>query len=194
MNARPTMTSFMVLALVEHLEPATAYDLKRLAQSSVFNFWALPHSVLYSETERLAKAGLLDSQQEPDGRRRRRYTLSVAGTEALERWRAEPSSNFLELRDPGLLQLFAGADEHHLATMQLRRHQQQLESYEHLLGEIEGGEQLTPGMRLTLEAGIGIEREYVRFWSAVLDDGPDAHPASPRGQTPAAPTSADADP
>ena len=27
------------------------------------------------------------------------------------------------------------------------------------------------GMRLSVEAGIGHEREYVRFWSRLLEDG-----------------------
>lgn len=169
-------SSFVVLALVERLQPATAYDLKRLAHSSVFNFWALPHTVLYSESERLADLGLLLSEQEEHGRRRRRYTLSEQGELVLERWRSTPSDEFLELRDPGLLRLFGGSDERELATIQLALHREKLAEYEQLHEQLARHDGFRPGMRLPLEAGIGIEREYVRFWSAVAADGADATP------------------
>ena len=175
MTSGLTPTTYLVLTLVELLESATAYDLKRLAASSAFNFWSLPHSVLYRETERLEKLGLLSSEQEEAGRRKRRYGLTGLGQAALDDWRAEPTSEFLELRDPGLLRLFAGSDPRILADRQLRRHQKQLDDYLGMHEQLAGD--LPPGMRLALEAGIGIEREYLRFWSAVADDGPAARPA-----------------
>jgi PadR family transcriptional regulator AphA len=170
-----TQTSYVVLALVERLAPASAYDLKRVAHSSVFNFWALPHSVLYSETTRLEAAGLLRSEQDDGGRRRRSFSLSEAGSEALDAWRREPTSEFLELRDPGLLQLFAGADAKAVAELQLRRHRHQLETYEAMLHDLDAS--LTTGTRLALEAGIGIEREYLRFWGEVALEGDAARPS-----------------
>lgn len=170
-------SSYVVLALVEALQPATVYELKRLAHSSVFNFWALPHTVLYTESERLADVGLLLSEQEEGGRRRRRYTLSEEGLRVLEQWRAAPSDQFLELRDPGLLRLFGGTDERGLAAAQLALHREKLDEYEQLHNQLVGHDGFTTGMRLTLEAGIGIEREYIRFWSAVAADGAEATPA-----------------
>jgi PadR family transcriptional regulator AphA len=170
-------SSYVVLALVELLQPATVYDLKRLAHSSVFNFWALPHTVLYTESDRLAEVGLLVSEQEEGGRRRRRYTLSEAGLQVLEQWRAAPSDQFREVRDPGLLRLFGGTEERGLAIAQLALHREKLDEYEQLHDQLASHERFTAGMRLTLEAGIGIEREYVRFWSAVAADGAKATPA-----------------
>lgn len=172
-DPRLTSSSYVVLTLVEHLQPATVYDLKRLAHSSVFNFWALPHTVLYTESTRLAQLGLLHSDQEQGGRRRRRYTLTATGLEALDQWRGVPSAEFLELRDPGLLQLFAGADERKVGDTQLALHQGKLDEYEQLFAALAGTSRLRPGMRLALEAGIGIEREYVRFWTTVTHNGPD---------------------
>ena len=33
-----------------------------------------------------------------------------------------------------------------------------------------GAGEMTSGMRLALESGIGHQREYVRFWSRVLEE------------------------
>jgi DNA-binding PadR family transcriptional regulator len=164
-----TTSSYVVLCLVEQLQPATAYELKGLAHSSVFEFWSLPHTVLYTEARRLADAGLLASDQEEGGRRRRRYRLTNAGLAALDAWRSAPESGFLEVRDPGLLKLFAGADQQVLGDMQLKLHRAKLSEYEQHLDNLGDDDRTTTGLRLTLEAGIGIEREYVRFWERVAN-------------------------
>ena len=75
---RLTETSYIVLGLLEQAEPATPYDLKRLAQLSTNNFWSVPHTQLYTECARLAGEGLLDERQEQTGRRRRIYRLTAA--------------------------------------------------------------------------------------------------------------------
>src|SRR6266480_4282632 len=109
-TAKLTETSYAVLGLLEYCEPATPYQLKQIAQQSVFHFWTIPHTQLYTECARLAEAGLLDERREETGRRRRVYRLSAAGRRALREWRADPNTDLYELRDPGLLKLFCGAD------------------------------------------------------------------------------------
>ena len=83
---RLTSTSHVVLGLIEQIQPATPYDLKRLAAQSVTNFWDLPHTQLYSECARLAGLGLLDEERETGGRRRRIYRLTDAGRKALNQY------------------------------------------------------------------------------------------------------------
>lgn len=170
-SVRLASSSYVILSLVERLQPATAYDLKRLAHSSVLNFWAIPHTVLYTETQRLCDAGLLSAEQEDGGRRRRRFSLTPQGLAALDGWRAEATDEFLELRDPGLLRLFAGAEPRALGTRQLRRHERQLRTYEELDRTLAAGDGVEVAMRTTLAAGIAIEREYIRFWTTVARQG-----------------------
>ena len=74
------------------------------------NFWTLQHAQLYSEPERLAKAGYLTEERERGGRRRKLYAITDKGREALDEWRSEPTDAILELRAPALLKLFFGAD------------------------------------------------------------------------------------
>ena len=165
---RLTTTSFIVLGLVEQCEPATPYDLKRVAQLSVVNFWTLPHTQLYTECDRLADVGYLDEEREEHGRRRRLFRLTDSGREALEAWRADPVVEEGSVRDASLLKLFLGGDPEAIAHEQLPMHRQSLTTYE-ALAEASGP--LTPGgPRRALQAGIEIERAYVHFWGSLLGE------------------------
>jgi DNA-binding PadR family transcriptional regulator len=164
-SPRLSQGSFVVLGLIELAEPATPYDLKQLAAISTSYFWSLPHTQLYSECARLAGEGLLSERQEPDGRRRRTYRLTARGRGALARWREEPTGELYELRDEGLLKLFFGGDPAALAHKQLASHRARLEAYEALRDQ--GAAEMPDGQRLALDAGIGHEREYIRFWKSL---------------------------
>jgi PadR family transcriptional regulator, regulatory protein AphA len=178
---RLTNTSYAVLGLLDLCAPATPYQLKQLAQVSIFHFWTIPHTQLYSECSRLAEGGLLDEQQEGSGRRRKIYRLTGAGRKALEEWRADPNAELYELRDPGLLKLFCGADPAPLAQAMLAKHRERLSGYEQIremaglpeAGEVADPAALPRAVWLALESGIGHEREYIRFWSRVADESPD---------------------
>jgi DNA-binding PadR family transcriptional regulator len=162
-----TPTSYVVLGLLAAAGgPTTPYDLKQRVAASVGHFWGLQHAQLYTEPERLARAGLLTEQRERGGRRRKLYALTVTGREALADWLADPTPSVAELRDPGLLQLFFGAEPKRLAAVQLDAHRRRLGEYEALSQRSEGSSR---GARLVLEAGIGHEREYVRFWKRLAE-------------------------
>jgi PadR family transcriptional regulator, regulatory protein AphA len=163
-SIRLTPTSYVVLGLIEQLGTATPYDLKQAAALGVGHFWSLPHTQLYSEPARLAAAGYLDERRESAGRRRRAYTLTDSGRSALNEWRRESTADTYEIRDAGLLRLFFGADPAKLAEPQLAAHRENLRRFEALRSE-----DAPEGPRLALEAGIGHEREYIRFWSRLTE-------------------------
>ena len=140
-----------------------------MVAASVGHFWSVQHAQLYSEPERLAAAGLLEGEQEQGGRRRRRYRITKSGRRALREWRSSPTDAFTELRDPGLLQLFFGADPRALAGVQLEIHEQRLAEYEELRSNCPP--EMPRGPMLALESGIGHEREWVRFWREVAKKG-----------------------
>ena len=162
MDIRLTPTSYIVLGLVELMGEATPYGLKRLAAYSVGHFWTLHHAQLYTEPVRLARAGYLSEKRERGGRRRRRYSLTARGRAALARWRSRPTEELYELRAPGILQLFFGADPAALAPVQL-------EASRRKLAELEAIRERDPGDGprgpwLALEAGIRQTRESIGFW------------------------------
>lgn len=163
---RLTPTSYVVLGLIDHLGEATPYALKQAAATGVGRFWSLPHTQLYSEPSRLADLGLLDERREASGRRRKVYSLTRAGREALDGWRAQPTAETYQIRDAGLLKLYLGADVATVAAAQLEAHRASLAELEALHEQASGGD-VPRGALLALEAGIGHEREYIRFWSAL---------------------------
>lgn len=165
-NLTLTPTSYIVLGLVEGAGRATPYELKQMVAASVGNFWSVPHSQLYTEPERLVGGGHLEREQEPGGRRRKRYVLTDRGREALARWRAEPAPPDLpELRDPALLKLFFGADPATFAAAQRDAHAEKLAAYEALAAEDPGDGPRGPWR--ALRAGLAHERESLRFWDEI---------------------------
>lgn len=164
---RLTPTSYIVLGLLEVAGEATPYDLKRIVAISLGNFWSIQHAQLYTEPERLTAAGYLSERREEEGRRRKHYKVTTRGREALREWLAEPTEELTELRDPGLLKVFFGSDPKALAKAQIPAHRDKLTEYEELRSS--AGEEMPPGPRLALEAGITHEQGWVRFWSRLTE-------------------------
>jgi DNA-binding PadR family transcriptional regulator len=161
-----TPTSYIVLGLLEAVGRATPYDLKRAVAASIGNFWSVPHSQLYGEPARLARAGLLSEEREASGRRRLSYELTGQGRAALAAWRAGTTAELPEIRDTALLKLFFGAEPAPLAAAQLAAHRVKLAEYEALIAQADPADRSGP--RRALEAGIAHEREWVRYWEAQL--------------------------
>lgn len=160
MSERPirlTGTSYAVLTLLDVLGEATPYDLKQSLERSIENFWPVPHTTFYAEPERLTKAGLLSEQREQQGRRRRLYSLTDRGRAALHEWRDSPTVAPPQLRDEGVLKLFAGGDP--LNYLHARR-----DFYRAKLQELEGYLEICPdapswrGVRASLIAGTTYNR------------------------------------
>jgi PadR family transcriptional regulator, regulatory protein AphA len=159
---RLTPTSYIVLGLLSAFGEATPYRLKQLVSTSVGHFWSLQHAQLYTEPERLARGGYVTEEREEGGRRRKLYRITDKGRQALGDWRTEPTDTLAELRDLALLKLFFGADRKELAAAQLHAHRRQLAEYERIREELP--EDVPPGPRLTLEAGVRHERTMISFW------------------------------
>jgi DNA-binding PadR family transcriptional regulator len=164
-----TPTSAIVLGFLELVGEATPYDLKRYAARSVGHFWTFQHAQLYTETERLAKAGLLREEREEGGRRRKHYSLTEAGRKALAGWRSQPTTELAELRDLGVLQLFFGADPPALGASQSEAHERKLAEYLDIRAR--SGDDVPEGPRHALECGIEVERALIRFWKQLADSG-----------------------
>ena len=69
---------------------------------SIQNFWPVPHTTAYEEPARLAAAGYLSARQEEGGRRRRVYSLTEAGREALAAWAADAGVAPPQLREEAI--------------------------------------------------------------------------------------------
>ena len=159
---RLTPTSYIVLGLLELAGESTPYQLKQRVAGSVGHFWTLQHAQLYSEPERLAKAGYVTETRERGGRRRKLYSLTDRGRAALAAWRDDPASERAELREPALLKLFFGGDAARLAEAQLPAHRRKLAEYEAIRDGMP--DEVPDGPRQALAMGIRHEQEFLRFW------------------------------
>ena len=179
-SKRLTPTSYLVLGLLAREGPSTPYDLERHVRATLGNFWSFPHTLLYSEPPQLAAQGLVTESREEEGRRRRVFTITIAGIAALTTWLDHPSNAPTELRDLGLLQLFfadlasAGAKVH-LAEQQLAIHRRKLAAYEEderLEGPKgipnRGGRTVERWRGETLRMGLRYEEAAVDFWDGIV--------------------------
>ena len=163
-----TPTSVIVLGLLEFLGgKGTPYDLKQAVGLTVGHFWTFQHAQLYTETERLTKAGLLNEEREQGGRRRKHYSLTAKGRRALDEWRGEPVAEIPELRDLGVLKLFMGADPQALGEAQAAAHEAKLQEY-YEIRKLDRGDG-PRGPWLALDAGIQYEKHMIRFWKRLAD-------------------------
>lgn len=176
-----TPTSYLVLGLIAREGPSTPYDLKRHVTATIGHFWSFPHALLYKEPPRLAELGLLTEKRELAGRRRRLFSITAAGRQALRQWLGRPARQPTELRDLGLLQLFfadlePASARRRIAREQLAQHEAQLGEYEvGLLSEAGVGRRgsVSPTVEhwrgVTLPMGLLYERAAVEFWTGVAD-------------------------
>jgi PadR family transcriptional regulator AphA len=163
-----TGNSYAVLALLAEFGDLTSYEIKGAMEKSIQNFWPVPHTTAYEEPARLAAAGYLAARQEKGGRRRRIYSVTAKGREALAEWAAEPHAGPPQLREEAMLKLFAGADPARLVESRLAWHRAKLEElrgYLTLVRTSEGFE----GSQRTLFAGIAYEEKMLELLESVED-------------------------
>jgi PadR family transcriptional regulator AphA len=123
---RLTSNSYALLAIIDKLGEASAYDVKRELAEVVNTFWPVPHTTVYQESMRLYRHGLLASQQEEAGRHRRTFRLTKSGSEALRGWIEEGPSKPPQILDEGLLKRYAGAHIEGIVEDRLAWHQERV--------------------------------------------------------------------
>ncbi|HEX5308574.1 MAG TPA: PadR family transcriptional regulator [Solirubrobacteraceae bacterium] len=182
---RLTTTSYAVMSLLELCDGATPYELKQMLEQSIQNFWPVPHTTFYEEPARLAAAGYLSADQEQTGRRRKRYSLTDAGRDALRAWANAPGSPPSQYRDEAMLKVFAGADPQAAFRGRIDWHRTKLAELEgYLAGLKEGWDGLRTdqwrGPEATVHGGIAYHRAMVETFERLLP-GDQPETSSPSG-------------
>jgi hypothetical protein len=103
---------------------------------------------------------------EDGGRRRKTYSLTGPGLDALREWLAAPTAEHFQLRDIAELKLFfheLGEPEHvaALAAEQIVQHRRRIALYDDLVAS-DGSP--------TLELGLELEHAALRFWTALAEN------------------------
>jgi DNA-binding PadR family transcriptional regulator len=165
-----TGNSYAVLALIAEFGDSTSYEIKQWLERSIENFWPVPHTTAYEEPARLASGGYLASRQESGGRRRRVYSLTEKGREALAEWAGAPGAAPPQLRDEAMLKVFAGADPMPLASGRREWHEgklAELSGYLEKVRENEGFSASEP----TLVAGVSYHRAMLESLDRLDQEG-----------------------
>lgn len=182
----PTLNpvSGVVLGLLARDGPSTAYELKAAVAGGIAVFWPFPHSQIYSEAERLARAGLLAARREESGRRRRTYRITRSGAAALSAWLADPAADELQYRSLALLKLFfahfaAPADVAALARRQRALIDGTFARYGPVPARLRArGDR--PGQLAVAELLLAAQRTMARQWARIEGQAQEiANPAPP---------------
>ena len=167
-----------MLGLIGLRGASTPYQLKRAASRTINYFWPFPHSQLYGEPERLAAAGLLSEEREEAGRRRKLYSLTPLGKQALEDWLATPPGAIFEMRDKAVLQLFFGEFTSRetivrLAEDQVRLYRERLAVYQTIADQYHAAP-MSQRRMAPLDLGIRMAQACIGFWSDIARQLPES--------------------
>jgi len=98
-------TAYVILGFLD-AGPRSGYEIKQAVDRSTRFFWAASYGQIYPELKRLRDGGLVESERDDAGARKRAiHRITREGRRALRDWLAEPAA-VTELRDEKLLKLF----------------------------------------------------------------------------------------
>ncbi|CCK32445.1 transcriptional regulator [Streptomyces davaonensis JCM 4913] len=161
---------------------ASGYELSKLFDVALANFWAATPQQLYRELERLAQDGLVQARVVQQERRpnKRMFTLTETGREELRAFAVEPVRRPAAMRDELLIKIQALDESDPAATRALVEErmswaQGKLARYERVRDRLLAGrteeeylrETDRVGPYLTLQAGLAYEREILRWCERV---------------------------
>jgi DNA-binding PadR family transcriptional regulator len=156
-------TARLLLGMLR-LGKRNGYEIKQLVEVSTRFFWTASYGQIYPELGRLEEAGLVASEADPQGgRRRRAYSLTPAGEDALDGWLRAGDELAFEYRAEGLLKLFFSdglSAEERVELLRAIRAQHQ-EVVDHLCSIEPGVREKGGGPYLTLRIGRGFNQSMV---------------------------------
>jgi PadR family transcriptional regulator, regulatory protein AphA len=178
-------TSYVILGMLR-AGAKSGYEIKAKADVSTRFFWAISYGQIYPELKRLEKAGLIAGEaDESTERRRRSYTLTAAGEQALHDWLVDDDDLVFELRHEGVLRLFfadaLSPDERrellHAIRAKHRRIKRELERIRPVAEQraTDGGDRFP---LLTLETGIAYQDFFVDLYDRLEQELEDPTPAT----------------
>lgn len=162
---------------------ASGYELSKVFDVSLANFWPATPQQLYRELERLAQDGLIEARVVQQERRpnKRLFTLTETGRSELGAFAAEPPRRPAALRDEFLVKIQAMDGTDPGATRELVEERMswargKLARYERVRDRLLDGrtedeyfaEADRIGPYLTLMAGIAFETDNIRWCERVL--------------------------
>ena len=176
--ARTNKTKYALLGMLT-IAPMSGYDIKKVTEFSIGNFWNENYGHIYPMLKKMAEEGLAKKQVETgEGRPSRHvYEITEKGREELRGWLMQPMERS-PVRNEMLLRLFFGehAPTGHLIAMIEQQREVLARRLETLDWVAAGMENKRDGdlprelvfMEMTLDFGIRMAREAVRWCDDTL--------------------------
>ncbi len=123
---------YILLGLLDKRD-LTGYDMKKLFEQEVRDFWYARHSQVYPELRKLEESGLITSYTSTVGTKlqKKHYRLAAAGRQKLRDWLAQPLGAIMPTRDEFTMKLYLIRNRkdpqlRQLFQADIRRHEERL--------------------------------------------------------------------
>lgn len=104
--AQKNLLKYILLGLLEH-NKRTGYDLKKLFETEIGQFWSAKHSQIYLELKRLLEQGLIISETILNNKLEKTYyTITDEGRSILKEWESTPTGELPINKDEFILKLY----------------------------------------------------------------------------------------
>ena len=177
--AQKNLLPMILLGLLEK-EPMTGYDLKKIFDTEVGEFWSVKHSQIYLELKRLLALEEIESQTGFFGNKIEKtyYKITEKGTDRLEAWLGSYEDFLSVNKDEFVLKLYFIRDRQdpRLQELILDQYRMRKEKLKHLQGRkelvfpTEKERQEHYGHALILEHAIRRETEYVKWLEEIIEE------------------------
>jgi DNA-binding PadR family transcriptional regulator len=131
---------YILLGLLEKDE-RTGYDLKKIFEAEIGEFWQANHSQIYPELKKLEDHGFIHSRMDIVGSKleKKYYSLTNQGKLELNEWIASPTPELLATKDEFILKLYFVRDKQDSSLLKMFEEQIDIhqEKIEHLKSRME---------------------------------------------------------
>lgn len=170
--AQKNVLKYVVLGLLSHGDLA-GYDIKKLFEGELGDFWYSNHSQIYPELKKMEDSGLIASHADTVGQRMTKtyYKILPQGEQELSAWLSEPLNALPPTRDEFSMKLYLLNDARNplvkkLFAQEIVRHEeklQYLESRWEALFALEAEQAKHYGHALILRQAINREKQRLQW-------------------------------
>ena len=134
--AQKNVLKYVVLGLLSHGN-LTGYDIKKLFEGELGDFWYSNHSQIYPELKKMEDSGLIASYEDTVGQKMTKtyYRILPQGEEELSGWLSEPLNALPPTRDEFSMKLYLLNDAKNplvkqIFAQEIARHEEKLQYLE----------------------------------------------------------------
>ncbi|TYZ24984.1 PadR family transcriptional regulator [Selenomonas ruminis] len=131
--AQKNVLKYVVLGLLSH-QDLTGYDIKKLFEGELGDFWYSNHSQIYPELKKMVESGLISAYDDTVGQKMTKtyYTIQPQGKAELADWLKEPLNALPPTRDEFSMKLYLLNDVNDplikkLFAEEIARHEEKLQ-------------------------------------------------------------------